>query len=446
MDLSLFFTVLLIFIFTLLAAYMRSRARDRCLKSWDGFHVTVEFADGKLVWGVMRLEPTGMELAYTGTVQDDKHIETSYLLHNNEYADIQALYRYENSLSEWGRQKRATDIQKSFHPGPFRRLRRALRNFLSTATDSLNEVFSMVLGRMTKTGGRYLAADGSSALKNLGGKVLGSVGGVYDPLLERYIGQRVVIEVLEGDEVHEHVGIFKEYSADFLEVLNVQYPQPQALMLTTQAVMQSEHLDALLDTDMLRITNNDTWPILVRSLTCADKQQFINAVVDAGETILLHVNPAKAERAQLHVQVVRELDMIVPRTRAVVRHRAEIGNDERLTDLLFDVVFDVGKLLGNRDRATEQEVRLRQELARTPDNALAAANLGCLLIQRDELVEAEYWLRQASRAEFSLPDGGRRVRMELRELERRWAERGHRPAGQTVAKPAAPAVNDGSHI
>lgn len=446
MDLSLLFTIFLIFAFTLLGAYVRSRARDRCLKSWDQFHITVEFTDDKLVWGVMKLEPTGMELSYLDSVQDDKHIETTYLVYNSDYSNIQALYRYEDSLSEWGRRKRTKDIKKSFHPGPLRRFRRAARNFLSTATDSLNEVFAILLGRVTKTGGRYIAADGSSALKNLGGKVLGSVGGIYDPLLERYIGRRVVIEVLEGEEVHEHVGIFKDYSADFLEVLNVQYPQPQELALPPHALVHSERLDALLDEGVLRIINKDTWPILVRALECAGDERLINAIVDGGETVILHVDPGKANEARLHVQIVRELDMIVPRSRAVVRHRAETGDGETLGNLLFDMVFDVGKLLGSEDKATDQETRLRQELRREPDNALAAANLGCLLIQRDELAEAERWLRQALRAEYSLPDGGRRVRMELRELERRQLERRHRPAAQVTPLPVAPAADDGSHI
>lgn len=446
MDLSLLFTILLIFVFTLLGAYVRSRARDRCLKSWDQFHVTVEFTDGKLVWGVMKLEPTGMELSYLGSVQDDRHIETTYLVYNSDYSNIQALYRYADSLSEWGRRQRARDIKRSFHPGPFRRLGRAARNFLSTATDSLNEVFGIVVGRVTKTGGRYIAADGSSALKTLGGKVLGSVGGIYDPLLERYIGRRVVVEVLEGEEVHEHVGIFKDYSADFLEILNIQYPQPHALALTPQTLAHSERLDALLDEGVLRVTNNDTWPILVRSLECASHEHLINAIVDGGETIALHVDPEEVGQARLHMQIVRELDMIVPRSRAVVRHRAETGSDEKLSSLLFDVVFDVGKLLGGEEKVTDQETRLRQELRREPDNALAAANLGCLLIQRDELTEAEHWLRQALRAEFSLPDGGRRVRMEMRELERRRQERSHRPAGQVVAQPVVPPVDEALHI
>ena len=42
-----------------------------------------------------------------------------------------------------------------------------------------------------------------------------------------------------------------------------------------------------------------------------------------------------------------------------------------------------------------------------------------LLIQKDDLAEAEKWLRRALEAQYSLPDGGRRARMQLREIQRR---------------------------
>ncbi|MGQ9491823.1 MAG: hypothetical protein ACUVR4_02730 [Anaerolineae bacterium] len=45
-----------------------------------------------------------------------------------------------------------------------------------------------------------------------------------------------------------------------------------------------------------------------------------------------------------------------------------------------------------------------------------------MLLRQDALDEAEYWLRCALELEYSLPDGGRRVRMELREIERRRLE------------------------
>ena len=99
-DLSLIITIGVIFFLSLTAAYLRSRTRDRCLKSWEGFHVTLERTNGKLVWGELHVASTGMELVYADSVQDERHLESSYLLYASEYGEIQALYRYVEQLSD----------------------------------------------------------------------------------------------------------------------------------------------------------------------------------------------------------------------------------------------------------------------------------------------------------------------------------------------------------
>jgi hypothetical protein len=70
---------------------------------------------------------------------------------------------------------------------------------------------------------------------------------------------------------------------------------------------------------------------------------------------------------------------------------------------------------------------------------MTAANLGAVLIKKREFTEAEKWLRVAVRSESHLPDGGRRVRMQLRELNRRVAQRGGSP-GNMLRRTTAPAA------
>ena len=447
LDSSFFITIGLIFIVALVGAYLRSIVKDRCLKSWDGFHITLERTDGKLIWGVMRLEPSGIELSYLDTVQDEKHIESTYLLFNSEYGKIQALYRYADQLSDWGKQQRARDIHRSFHPGPLRRLGRKTRNFLSTATDSLNEVMGVVLGRVQKSGSRYLTGESTAALGKLSGQVIGHAGSMYDPLLEHYVGRRVVIELTEGDELHEHVGILKNYSADFIEILEVQYPQRQALALKPDGAFESERLVVVGRNGVLEVCNHDSWPILILALIEGDREDPINAVVDSGETIILHPQSHLSGNTRLKVQMVRELDMILPRTRCAVRHRAESVEAETLSDLIMDIVFDVGQVFSASTVRLSREARLRDELQHDPMNALAAANLGALLLQNGNLIEAEKWLQRANSIGYSLPDGGRRVRMELREVERRLREGGDLWADSIMPQPSPPpVVDEGSHI
>ena len=215
-DVTLLATVGLIFAATLVGAYVRSSRRDVCLKCFEGFHVTLERADGKIVWGVMELESSGLELCYRDSVQDANHVESSYVLYSPEYAGVQAIYRYVDDLDERDSLRRKKDLQKSFHPGLAVRILRSIQHFFSIASESLTEVLGVIMGSLRKPAGRYITETGETHLKQLGGSVISHVGRAYDPLLERFIGQKVVVEMIEGEEVHEHVGIFKAYSSDFI--------------------------------------------------------------------------------------------------------------------------------------------------------------------------------------------------------------------------------------
>lgn len=417
-NLSLVITIVLIFLVTLLGAYLRSRIKDRCLNAFVGFHVTIERADNKLVWGVMTLEATGLELSYKDTIQDEKHIESSYVLYASEYDEIQAIYRYADKLSAWERKKRERDVRHSLHPNFFRRLARSARNFLSTATDSLQEVLNLLLGQVQKAGSRYLAANTNATLSKLGGKYIGEIGHQADPLLENYIGQRVVFEITEGNEVHENVGVFKDYSAQFIEFLDVQHPQHQVLPLQLDQDAQTDRVHIWMQGDRLSVENLKESPLLLQSLHWEDQERLLNVVVDGGEKVELHLEAAW-NRAELHLQIARELDMIVPRTHCLVRHRAEFYKPDAVKDVMSDIIFDLGTAIAGSSLREAREQRLREDLERNPQDTLTAANLAAILIQKEEYSEAEKLLELALAAEDSLPDHGRRARMELRELTRR---------------------------
>jgi len=420
---SLFITIGLIFLVTLIGAYVRSKIKDRCLKDFVGFHVTIEREDGKLIWGIMSLESTGLELSYTDTFQDEKHVESSYVLYGSEYQGMQAIYRYADKLSAWGRKKRDRDIRSAFHPNMFRRLARSTRNFFSTATDSLQEVINVLLGQFQKAGSHYLADNTNTSLSKLGGKYIGGIGQQADPLLENYIGQRVVFEITEAGEVHEHVGVFKDYSSQFIEFLNVQYPQRQVVPLQVEKDATTDRVHVWMEQDQLHIKNLKEEPLLLQTLRCAGQERFLNVVVDGGEQVDLHLD-GQLSQAELHMQVARELDMIVPRSHCVVRHRAEYYKPEDVGDVVFDMIFDLGTAFTGSGVREARERRLREDLERNPKDALAASNLAAILIQKQEYDEAEQLLNQALIAEDSLPDGGRRAQMQLREIKRRKAGMG----------------------
>ena len=421
MDVSLFVTIGLIFMVTSIAGSVRSRMTDRCLRSFHRFHVELLKTDGKRVWGRMDLSAGGLEFTFPGRAEDDQRLKTTYLLYANEFPAIQAILRYADRLTESERRIRAADISRSFHPGLLRRLGRRARNFLGSATDALRDVLALVVGRVQKMQDRYVAAEGADSLTKLGGSVLSDVSSIHDPLLERHVGMQVVVEVIEGDEMHEHVGIFKEYSAAFLHLLDVEYPHAWTLEVPTDETVESGRVSVGRDGDSLRVGNRGDRPVLIVAMEHAETEHPIDALVGAGETVTLPLE-ASPGKVRLQLQTVRDIDMIVPRSRSAVRHRAERAATE--PESMWDVVFDLGTLVRRRDDDEAVTARLRGTLEREPTSAVAAAAMGGLLLKKQDFAEAGRWLRVAYNGREHLPDGGRRVRMQLRELARRLAQRG----------------------
>lgn len=415
-DWSLVITIAFIFLVTLAGAWLRSRRRDPCLTSFEGYHVTLEESNGKVIWGTLRAKPTGLELLYRQAVEDEGHIEASYLLYSGEYQQIQAIYRYADVLDEEASKRRTKDLKRWFHPGPLRYLLRKTRAFVSTASDSLNEVIGLLLGRARKQPAGALITDTSAVyLRKFGGDLIGQASGANDPMLEQFIGHRVVVEIGEDNESHEHVGILKNYSSEFLELLDVQYPFKQSVPIEPLATVHTDRITAVAHEGQITVNNHCNYPVLIQSLQSGGEvSSAYNVIVDSGEVVDLPVEE-EIKGAELRLQVVRELDMIVPRSRCIIRHRAAPLDDSRLPD----IVFDLGVMLRSGDREEAREKRLRTQLDHDPNNALAAANLGALLIQRQEFDEAEHWLRQALDLRGSLPDRGRRAEMQMRELKRR---------------------------
>ena len=224
-DNTLAITIVFILLATFIGALVRRRNRDKCLKDFSGYLVTLEKAEGKSIWGKLRIENTGLELFYEAVHKDSEgHSETSYILYKQEYSNIGALLRFHNQLSEGDRIRRDKDLKHTYHPGFFRRLRRRIKNIFKTVRDSLMEVFNVLLSQAKKTtpAGTMLTSQ-DKYVSQMKKELIGSVATAYEPLLERHIGRKVVLELVKGDKAIELAGVLKDYTSEFVELMDVDY-------------------------------------------------------------------------------------------------------------------------------------------------------------------------------------------------------------------------------
>ncbi len=218
-------TIIFIIIVTVIAAFVRGRSRDKCMKDFSGDLVTLEETSGKNIWGRLRVENTGLELVYPNEHKDkDGHAETSYILYKNEYPNIQALIRYYDKLDQHGKKEREKELKKTYRPSAIRKLKRRTRNFFNTVRDSVMDGVNMLIGKAKMTTpGRAILTSQDKYVSQLKQDLFSSVETAYEPLLERHIGRKVVFEMTKGDNIFEYSGILKDYTADFIEIMDVNY-------------------------------------------------------------------------------------------------------------------------------------------------------------------------------------------------------------------------------
>ncbi len=205
--------------------YVRIRSRDRCLLSFDGCQATVE-TEGKTVWGTVRVYSTGIELEYDKPHRDaDGHTESSYIVYASEYDSMDALFRFHDRLSEDNQKRRTNDIRKTYRPGLLRKTRRNVRNFFAIFRDALLQSFQSIIGATAKTGTAAKILSRQKEISGLGKQLISAQAQTaYDPILEHHIGRFVVVDATRSGEPIEYHGILKEYTAMFIEILNVEMP------------------------------------------------------------------------------------------------------------------------------------------------------------------------------------------------------------------------------
>jgi len=218
-------TILFIILAAGIGAFVRKRSRDKCLRDFEQNMVTLEQKSDKTIWGILRVENTGLEFVYPEKHKDEEgHDETSYILYKYEYPDIAVVIRFHDELSEQNKIAREKELKRTYHPGSWRRLKRRILNVFRTVRDSVVEIVNLLMSQAKKAtpAGKVLTSQ-DKYVSQMKQELMASAGTSFEPLLERYIGHKVVLEMIKGDKNFEYCGVLKEYTAEFIEIMDVNY-------------------------------------------------------------------------------------------------------------------------------------------------------------------------------------------------------------------------------
>lgn len=302
--------------------------------------MTLQLKDGRVYRGELDAENNGLELRFEKPLPiGEGPLRKSVLFYQTEYPQMLALVCYQYTLNDRQLKRRRRSINQAYHPRFYRKMGRKIRNFFAAIKDAVNEAFMLVIGRW-KTGQGHQAEvlkTQDRYVTSMGSQVIGAATqNSFDPLLEKLIGKRTLIEVTVPDAPRINIeGILKEYSKDFLEIQDVFYPDNWSETIAPGEVeIESLGLIVSLNEGKLEIRNGTVIDVTVRIAGSEEELQSEGNekleprefFVKAGQTYSRDL-PKSDAALTVNFFATRPSDMILPRHSAIVRSRLEFHRD-----------------------------------------------------------------------------------------------------------------------
>ena len=216
---SLTVTIIFIALSALIGAFVKGRMRDKCFLNFSGDPVHIELKNGKVARGVLRLEATGLELKYKEPYMD----KNSFILYKSEYSGILCVVRFMDELDDKAKARRERFLKSAYNRKGLKMGRR-IRNFFATIRDTVMEVVTLLIGKVRQTVPmRGALASQGKYVSQMESGLLSSANTSFEPLLERHIGKKVILQCSGGEKAVEYSGILKGYTAEFLHLMDLPY-------------------------------------------------------------------------------------------------------------------------------------------------------------------------------------------------------------------------------
>lgn len=321
-------TIIFIFLSALVTAILKERARDRCLKDFRDYPVILELEnENKVIWGILSLYSNGLELYYRDSYLDPEgQIKASFILYKDEWPGLMAIYRCAQDLDPKAIDRRKRDIRHTYQPSVFRRVLRYMRNLFNTLRDAVNKSLGLIVGQAKKSmpSSKVLSTQ-DTAIKQLGETFVEYASYAYDAVLERLIGKKVVAEILHHGALLEYIGILKEYSANFVEILSINKSLEFIFPFPPNGISREyHHLNVKVQEDGMFIKNKGKTAIIVFGLVGEGYEQKWDHTLNPGEFMEKRFDQPPPKDVKMKIRLFGEVDMIFPRLRARIRHRGEV--------------------------------------------------------------------------------------------------------------------------
>lgn len=210
------FTIIMTLVATVSGIILATVRRDKLLKSIAGQLITIEMQSGARYRGRLRVESEGIEVI-AEKASEGSNEKVSFILRKDEMGGVHALVRYLDLLTEKEKHQRQEELARAYHPSILLRLRRKIRNIVNQIRRVVSDLFNALFAKRVK--GKGLGSYEEEYQKTGQQAIEAMTAADYDSLIDKLIGTKVIIQTPKG----EYVGVFKDYTSQFIELLDVNY-------------------------------------------------------------------------------------------------------------------------------------------------------------------------------------------------------------------------------
>jgi len=260
----------------------------------------------------------------------------------SQLGDLHAILIFRHMLSKSELRKKWAELKRLYAAGPLYRLKRKIYSALAYIKDKL----TLTITPAVLPAASISTPELKKALEEAEKQALAGAGKLYDPLLENGIGRLVTVRVVDVEgETKYYQGILKEYSDNYIYVLDVDYRLQMDTKITPDGEapgypktriklhnfrVEGRHLEGSWRDGYLVLRNVHNALIKVEKVKNAEKEIAVGKVLKPQEELKIQLPEGDAF---IEYEISLEADIIWPRKKAEV-----VGLGDYPADLLKAVI------------------------------------------------------------------------------------------------------------
>ena len=233
-TLAFWLPLLFLFASALLGTVLKRRAKDHCLKKFEGCTTILPSLSGEMIEGILSVYAQGLQILYPKKIKQEVGMLDSFVLHPPEVEKIPYLIRPTPDPETRAGFEWSQEMHKILHPNFLQKTQRLILTFYNMLKDAFGQAAKAIIGALSKDTSFSKVKDSNKRIEEVRSGLTELVPNAWEPILEKHRGRRVVIERKGADSIIYESGVLEDYSSKYLLLREVVINEPELLKKISQ--------------------------------------------------------------------------------------------------------------------------------------------------------------------------------------------------------------------